>query len=149
MKQIKVLFSVILVGFLVLFSGCQESQSKEKAVQKVVEGYINALPTHDVQEIKKYVNAELQENLSNEDYVDAFVNTVVSCELIEVDTEQIQEIGNNQIEVPVKYVLTYSEDYVPVGKLVVGDNEMDYIFTLEEKENQCYVISHMRDALQQ
>lgn len=149
MKQIKVLFSVILVGFLVLFSGCQESQSKEKAVQKVVEGYINALSTHDVQEIKKYVNAELQENLSNEDYVDAFVNTVVSCELIEVDTEQIQEIGNNQIEVPVKYVLTYSQDYVPVGKLVVGDNEMDYIFTLEEKENQCYVISHMRDALQQ
>lgn len=139
----------VLVGLLVLFSGCQESQSKEKAVQKVVEGYINALSTHDVQEIKKYVNAELQENLSNEDYVDAFVNTVVSCELIEVDTEQIQEIGNNQIEVPVKYVLTYSQDYVPVGKLVVGDNEMDYIFTLEEKENQCYVISHMRDALQQ
>ena len=121
-------FSIVLVSLLVLLSGCQGAQSKEKAVQEAVEGYLNALPAHDVQEIKKYVNADWQDDLANEEYVVAFVDTVVSCESIEVDTEQIKEIGNNQVEVPVKYVLTYSEDYIPVG-------------TLE--------IAHMRDALQQ
>ena len=33
-------------------------ESKEKAVQETVEGYLTALPTHDVQEIKKYVNED-------------------------------------------------------------------------------------------
>lgn len=149
MKQIKVVFSMVLVSLLVLLSGCQGAQSKEKAVQEAVEGYLNALPAHDVQEIKKYVDADWQDNFSNEEYVAAFVDTVVSCESIEVDTEQIKEIGNNQVEVPVKYVLTYSEDYIPVGTLEIGENEMDYIFTLEEQEDGRYVISHMRDALQQ
>ena len=142
-------FSIVLVCLLVLLSGCQGAQSKEKAVQEAVEGYLNALPAHDVQEIKKYVNADWQDDLANEEYVVAFVDTVVSCESIEVDTEQIKEIGNNQVEVPVKYVLTYSEDYIPVGTLEIGENEMDYIFTLEEQEDGRYVISHMRDALQQ
>ena len=106
MRQSKVVFSIVLVSLLVLLSGCQGAQSKEKAVQEAVEGYLNALPAHDVQEIKKYVNADWQDDLANEEYVVAFVDTVVSCESIEVDTEQIKENGNNQVEVPVKYELT-------------------------------------------
>ena len=142
-------FSIVLVSLLVLLSGCQGAQSKEKAVQEAVEGYLNALPAHDVQEIKKYVNADWQDDLANEEYVVAFVDTVVSCESIDVDVEQIKEIGDNEVEVPVKYVLTYSENYIPVGTLEIGENKMDYIFTLEQQEDGQYVIAHMRSALEQ
>ena len=149
MKTIKVILCIMLASCLSLLSGCQGGQSKEKAVQETVEGYLTALPTHDVQEIKKYVNEDWQKNLSNEDYVTAFVDTVVSCESIDVDVEQIKEIGDNEVEVPVKYVLTYSENYFPVGTLEIGENEMDYIFTLEQQEDGQYVIAHMRSALEQ
>ena len=77
------------------------------------------------------------------------MDTVVSCESIDVDVEQIKEIGDNKVEVPVKYVLTYSENYIPVGTLEIGENEMDYIFTLEQQEDGQYVIANMRSVLEQ
>ena len=149
MKTIKVILCIMLISCLSLLSGCQVGQSKEKAVQETVEGYLTTLPTHDVQEIKKYVNEDWQENLDKGEYVRAFVDTVVSCESIDVDVEQIKEIGDNKVEVPVKYVLTYSENYIPVETLEIGENEMDYIFTLEQQEDGQYVIANMRSVLEQ
>lgn len=146
MKQIKVVLCIMLVSFLVLLGGCQWMQSKEKAVQETVEGYLNALPTHDVEVIKPYLSDDLQENLCDEDYIAAFVDTVVSCESIEVDTEQMKEIGDNEVEVSAQYVLTYSKDYIPVGALDVGENEVDAIFTLKKQKNGRYVITNMRNA---
>ena len=58
----------------------------------------------------------------------------------------IKQTGENEIEVPVKYILTYSEEYIPVGTLDVGKNEMDDIFTLEEQENGQYVLTHIRSS---
>jgi hypothetical protein len=151
MKIIKTIITTVLVSCMMLNVGCSNDKSKEKTYEKAAEeaimGYLSALQAHNVPEIEKYVHEDWKKKyLSDEDYITAFVETVESCENVRVDVEHIKQTGENEIEVPVKYILTYADEYMPVGTLDVGKNEMDDIFTLEEQENGQYVLTHIRSS---
>ena len=147
----KKLIVFVLAVSVILNCGCGsdkwEKNTLVKSAETVIKGYLAAMSAHNISEIEKYVSDEWKNKyLSDEEYIVAFVDTVESCENIRVDIENIKTIDENQIEVPVKYILTYSEEYIPVGTLEIGENEMDNIFVLEKQENGQYVIVRIRSA---
>lgn len=136
--------------FLFVFcAGCSQDSSDDGAVKKTVEGYLEAMASHDAGKMNCFLSADLQADVSDEEYFAAFVETVVSCESIEVDTEHMKTLDETAVEVPVSYVLTYSEDYIPVGTREVGENAIEQIFALDKNNDGDYVITEIRNAVQE
>lgn len=149
MEKTKTVLWIGIVFLFVFCAGCSRDSSDAGVVKKTVEGYLEALASHDTEEMKHFLSADLQVDVSDEEYYTEFVETVVSCESVEVDTEHMEKLNDTAVEVPVSYVLTYSEDYIPVGTREVGENAIEQIFALDKNKAGDYLITEIRNAVQE
>lgn len=149
MEKTKTVLWIGIVFLFVFCTGCSRNSSDTDAVKKTVEGYLETLAFHDTEKMKHFLSADLQIDVSDEEYYTAFIETVVSCESVKVDTEHMEKLNDTVVEVPVSYVLTYSEDYIPVGTREVGENTIEQIFALDKNKAGDYVITEMRNAIRE
>lgn len=101
--------SAILLCDCDYFSNNQTSYPSEiDQIQETINNYFLALKSHDINRIGKYVSEELRKKY--EDTITQSVNTVDDCKFISIDVDNIKTVTPNKMQVPVNYMITFSDD---------------------------------------
>lgn len=144
----KVICAILIIISATLLCDCDNSSnnqisylSEADQIQETISGYFLALKSHDINRIGKYVSDELRKKY--EDTITQSVNTVDDCKIISIDVDNIKTVTSNKMQVPVNYMITFSDDYIPVGDRIIGENRIEELFILE-KNNDVYVISGIK-----
>lgn len=144
----KVICAILIMASAILLCDCDYFSNNHSSylseidqIQETINDYFLALKSHDINRIGKYVSDELRKKY--EDTITQSVNTVDDCKIISIDVDNIKTVTPNKIQVPVNYMITFSDDYIPVGDRIIGENRIEELFTLE-KNNDVYVISGIK-----
>lgn len=121
--------------------------NKEK-LEKTLTGYFSALKSHDLSEMKHYIDKSLYPN-DEEEYKTQFVDTVIDCKLNSVDYTTLKKVDDYRFSVVVNFMIKYSDDYIPVGTRKVGVNNLTEKFIIERENggNPNYFIYSMSPDL--
>lgn len=150
MNKIKALYALILLAVFPVFSLCSCNNDIKDEITQTIEGYLSALESHEADKIDSFLSEDLKikNALEDENERAAAENhyfTIEDCELISIDFDKIERTDNT-IKIVVEYKVTYSEDYIPTGSRKIGDNYLQEIFTLTEK-NGAYIITDITSDL--
>ncbi|WP_407384160.1 hypothetical protein [Ruminococcus sp.] len=130
---------LILCIIFICITFCSCKISDEKLVNQTIDEYIISLKDHDLSKTDSFLSDDIKfSNTLNEDALEALYYTINDSYL--VSTEFMNSKDSNVVRVTVKYVIVYSDDYIPVGVRNIGKNEIIEIFTLEKIDDK-YLIT--------
>lgn len=105
--------------------------AKEENATNVVKDYFASLNAHDYESVEKCLTENLKSRMMNTDNIKINFDTIKDCEFRSIDFSEFDVTNTDDyIKCRVKYKITYSNGYVPIG----SKGETENLFILK-KEN--------------
>lgn len=115
-----------------------EYEASSNSAAETIKRYIRAYKTHDPELLNSCFTEPIIDP-ENSESVDALINTVTDCHLVEAT---FSEPNLLKLTAEVSYEITYSDDYIPVGNRKPGKNLITCTFTFESTDGE-FLISEM------
>ena len=141
-NKLIIVFVLTTVFFSLVMCACadNEIESKEEKVTQTIDGYLSSLKSHDIEKVDSFLSEDLKlKNNYSDEIIKNHYYTIEDCYLISIDFDKFENTHSNII-VLVEYIITYSEDYIPVGNIKNGENHLKREFTLTEDDGK-YIIT--------
>jgi len=109
-----------------------------KKIAELIQKYIRAYKTHDVQLLNSCFK-EMIINPTDTEAINALINCVEDCNL---DYIMYKITTEEKVVVTVVYEIIYNDDYIPVGNRDTGNNLITCDFTIEKIDGK-YLITEI------
>ena len=139
----KMLGIILVLGIISIFSGCNAQNDKktdiEEKVDALIQDFLDAHEDHDIKGINLLLSDDVKYPEEKE-YLDAYVNKIEKCKLIQTEFLASENDENSLIKVNILYEVTFSKDYDPVGYLQSGKNKRKQILTISNVDDELQII---------
>ena len=110
-------------------------EDKQQEIAKLLEMWVFAYSTHDVLTYNDCVTMELEfpdNSEHNQPHTANYFDTVTDCKIIDIDFENAKTSEDKIYTIPVKYTITYNEDFKEENGLKKGENTLSATISIKE-----------------
>ena len=110
-------------------------EDKQQEIAKLLEMWAFAYSTHDILTYNDCVTMELEfpdNSEHNQPHTANYFDTVTDCKIIDIDFENAKNSEDKIYTIPVKYTITYNDDFKEENGLNKGENTIPATISIKE-----------------
>lgn len=124
---------------------------KQQEIADLLEMWAFAYSTHDFLKYNDCVTMDLEfpdNSEHNQPYTANYFDTVTACEILNIDFENAKTNDKKIHTIPVKYSITYNEDFKEENGLKQGENIISATISIQENGAGYFFICGIKNNLE-